>query len=101
MKFEFSYFLNEDGINQFLENIKKFGDIKYIPIRIFDSKIEFDEELVKKWLNYREFNSELLYRKTRDGSSPNDFHNRCDNKGITITFIETTKGYKFWGYTEL
>ena len=23
------------------------------------------------------------------------------NKGITITFIETTKGYKFGGYTEL
>ena len=27
-------------------------------------------------------------------------HNKCDNKGITITFIETTKGYKFGGYTE-
>ena len=30
-----------------------------------------------------------------------DFHNKCDNKGITIVFIETTKGYKFGGYTEL
>ena len=29
------------------------------------------------------------------------FHNKCDNKGIIITFIETTKGYIFWGYTEL
>ena len=30
-----------------------------------------------------------------------DFHNKCDNKGFTITFIETTNGYKFGGYTEL
>ena len=99
LKFEFIFIPNEDGINQFLENIKKFGEIK--EGQIFDSKIEFDEELIKTWLNNREFNSELLYRKTRDGSTPNDFHNRCDNKGITITFIETTKGYKFGGYTEL
>ena len=53
------------------------------------------------WLNNRNFKSELLFRKTRDGSTPNDFHNKCDNKGITIVFIETTKGYKFGGYTEL
>ena len=64
-------------------------------------KLHFEEKLVYTWLNNIEFTSELLYRKTRDGSTPNDFHNRCDNKGITITFIETTKGYKFGGYTEL
>ena len=67
----------------------------------FDSKIAFDEKLVISWLNNRTFISELLFRKTRDGSTPNDFHNKCDNKGITIVFIETTKGYKFGGYTEL
>ena len=43
----------------------------------------------------------MLYRKTRDGSNAKDFHNKCDNKGNTIIFIETTKGYKFGGYTEL
>ena len=57
--------------------------------------------LVKPWLNKRKFKIELLYRKTKDDSKPDDFHNRCDNKGITITLIETTKGYKFGGYTEL
>jgi len=98
LKFELKFIPNEDEINQFLENIKKFG---YINSKIFDSKIEFDEELIKTWLNNREFNSELLYRKTRDSSTPKDFHNKCDNKGITIIFIETTKGYKFGGYTEL
>ena len=52
-------------------------------------------------MNNRNFTSELLFRKSRDGSTPNDFHNKCDNKGTTILFIETTKGYKFGGYTEL
>ena len=67
----------------------------------FDSKIEFDEKLVISWLNNKNIKSELLFRKTRDGSTSNDFHNKCDNKGITIIFIETTKEYKFGGYTEL
>ena len=57
--------------------------------------------MIETWLNNRKFEVELLFRKSRDGSTPNDFHNKCDNKGITITFIETTKGYKFGGYTEL
>ena len=56
--------------------------------------------MVKSWLNNRNFTAELLFRKSRDGSTPKDFHNKCDNQGITITFIETTKGYKFGGYTE-
>ena len=57
--------------------------------------------MVYSWLNNRKFFTELLYRKSRDGSTLNDFHNKCDNKGITITLIETTKGYKFGRYTEL
>ena len=58
-------------------------------------------KVIKLWLNGRDFKPELLFRKTRDGSSIKDFHNKCDNKGTTIVFIETTKGYKFGGYTEL
>jgi len=89
----------EEGINKLLNLIKIFGEINNKTL--FDSKIEFDENLVKSWLNNREFKTELLFRKSRDGSTSIDFHNKCDNKGITITFIETTKGYKFGGYTEL
>ena len=52
-------------------------------------------------MGHKNFYTKLLYRKSINGSTPNDFHNKCDNKGTTITFIETTKGYKFGGYTEL
>ena len=89
----------EDEINQILNSLKKLGEIS--SKKLFESNIDFDERLVEAWLNNRKFEAELLYRKSRDGSTPTDFHNKCDNKGITIIFIETTKGYKFGGYTEL
>ena len=98
LKINIKFLPKENGINQLLDSIKKFGEINKGK---FESNIDFDEELVKTWLNNREFKTELLFRKSRDGSTPDDFHNKCDNKGITITFIETTKGYKFGGYTEL
>ena len=94
------FFPSDNEINELLQTINKFGKIKNINNKLFDSKIEFDEKLVKSWLNNKNFTVQLLYRKSRDGSTPNDFHKRCDNKGITITLIETTKGYKFGGYTE-
>ena len=87
----------EDEINQILNSLKKLGEIS--SKKLFESNIDFDERLVEAWLNNRKFEAELLYRKSRDGSTPTDFHNKCDNKGITIIFIETTKGYKFGGYT--
>ena len=95
---DFQLLLKEEKINLILEKIK---NIDFNQKIFDDSKTEFDEELVISWLNNKKFKAELLFRKTRDGSTPNDFHNKCDNKGITITFIETTKGYKFGGYTEL
>jgi hypothetical protein len=44
---------------------------------------------------------ELLYRGSRDGFGGYDFHSRCDNKGATVTVVETTKGFIFGGYTPL
>ena len=99
LKSEISFSPEEDGINELIEIIKKFGNV-YEKSQ-FNSKIEFDENLIKLWLNGRNYKPELLFRKTRDGSSIKEFHNKCDNKGTTIVFIETTKGYKFGGYTEL
>ena len=36
-----------------------------------------------------------------NGSSCNDFHNYCDNKGPTITIIKTTNNKIFGGFTPL
>ena len=100
-KSEINFYPKDNEFNKLIETLQKFGLISVKQFNVFDSKIEFDTKLVKLWLNDKDFFSELLFRKTRDGSTPKDFHDKCDNKGITIIFIETTKGYKFGGYTEL
>ena len=46
-------------------------------------------------------NMELLYRGTRDGMSGNAFHNKCNNKGPTISLFKNEKGYIFGGYTSI
>ena len=40
----------------------------------------------------------LLYRASADGSTPEDFHRCCDNKGPTLVLIKSGE-YIFGGYT--
>ena len=82
------------------EELKKIKEYLFQNKKIFNSKIDFDEKLIKDWIG-KKFSAELLFRVSRDGSEPKEFHKRCDNKGPTIIFIETTKDFKFGGYTEL
>ena len=69
-----------------------------------DSKIiknDFEKEkAIKNWIDpfNKNIKFELLFRKSRDGSSCQTFHQYCDNKGPSLTLVETTKGYKFGGY---
>ena len=46
-------------------------------------------------------NMELLYRGTRDGMSGEAFHNKCNNKGPTISLFKNEKGYIFGGYASI
>ena len=46
----------------------------------------------------------LLYRGTEHGFASLDFHNRCDNKGATLTVVHVAsggEGHLFGGYTSL
>jgi len=63
------------------------------------SESKREEEFIKKlkeWIGYKKM--ELIYRGTRDGNS---FHNKCDNKGETITLIKNEKGNIFGGYASI
>ncbi len=44
---------------------------------------------------------ELLYKASRDGFDANAFHSRCDNKGPTMTIIQSNNNYLFGGYTSI
>ena len=60
------------------------------------------ENIIKDWISpNKNISFNLIYRMTRDGTSLNDFHKLCDNKGSTLLLIETDKNYKFGGYTPL
>lgn len=46
---------------------------------------------IKEWLPHNHnctFTPKLIYRGTRDGMTPEAFHEKCDNKGSTITLIK-------------
>ncbi|XP_060598654.1 interferon-induced protein 44-like isoform X2 [Ruditapes philippinarum] len=42
----------------------------------------------------------LLYSFTRDGANATTFHQKCDNKGPTVTVVYNTKDSIFGGYVE-
>ncbi|CAF4311702.1 unnamed protein product, partial [Rotaria sordida] len=44
---------------------------------------------------------ELIYKATHDGFDANTFHSRCNNKGPTMTIIQSNNNYLFGGYTAI
>ena len=83
-----------------------YSEIMKVKINEFDSLIlkeskRYDEFIKKiyEWSGYN--NMKLLYRGTRDGMDANYFHNKCDNKGPTISLFKNEKGYIFGGYTSI
>ena len=84
-----------------IENNKK----KEIDSKIIKTKQEI--ELLSNRLTSKGFlknckvSFNLLYRASRDGDSPKDYHSKCDGKTNTLCVIQTPKGCKFGGYTEV
>ena len=96
----------EKEINEYLENIRKFGEIYEYNKLFLNSDIIGDDIKIKKeiknWINHDiNMKFSLLFKMSRDGSNSSDFHRACDNKGKTLTIIETDNGYKFGGFTPL
>ena len=58
-------------------------------------KKEFYEKILE-WSGYKKM--ELIYRGSRDGMTTNKFHEKCDNKGPTITLYKNDKNI-FGGFT--
>ena len=65
-----------------------------------ENKINFVIEEIEKVTNSIS-ETKLLYRATRDGSSIEEFHSRCDNYPNTLMLVQTTKGYIFGGFTSV
>ena len=63
------------------------------------AKKEMNSNKLYEWTECKRM--ELIYRGTRDGMNSSAFHNKCDNKGETITLIKIEKGNIFEGYTSI
>jgi len=67
---------------------------------IMRSKIE--ELSIKNWIHGNsKILFKLLFRMSRDGTSPINFHTKCDSKGKTLILVETKDGKRIGGYTSL
>ena len=61
-----------------------------------------DIKLISEWIDPSYYyNYTLLYRASRDGDSSKVFHDKCDNKGRTLTLVHTEDDWIFGGYTDL
>ncbi|XP_071079867.1 uncharacterized protein [Haliotis cracherodii] len=58
------------------------------------------KSVLSKWLGGRKAFT-LLYQATRDGCSAPVFHQKCNDKGPTVTLLYNTAGYVFGGYTSI
>ena len=59
------------------------------------SRLKIMKQFINKNNSYK-----LIFRATKDGELPKDFHEKCDGKDKTITIIETIEGIKFGGYID-
>ena len=100
-----------------IEELKQWKQNTENELKQYQQKIQIEQKIDSKIINSNEeinllsnrlkknnqnkkvvFN--LIYRASRDGDSPNDYHNKCDGKMNTLCIIQTIKGIKFGGYTE-
>ena len=82
------------------------SEIKKIKTSDFDSailkKTQRESEFVNKlieWSGYKKM--DLIYRGTRDGMKESEFHNKCNNKGETLSLFENDQGNIFGGYASI
>jgi len=61
-----------------------------------------EEEFLEKIYEWHKYSKlDLLYRGTRDGSSSEVFHEKCDNKGPTLCLYKNEFGNIFGGYASI
>ena len=90
------------------EIIEKISSLFNINKYIFNSSIIKDDlkkqNILNNWLkdklNINNIKYELIFKMSENGTKFDDFHKHCDNKGPTMTLIET-KNNIFGGFTPL
>ena len=87
-----------NGVSGIWSEIFEFTTKKAIDSNILSNSNQKNEFLKKiyEWSGCKSL--ELLFRGTRDGMYSQNFHEKCDDKGPTITLFRNDKGNIFGGY---
>lgn len=78
----------------------------YFPLellKIVTMAVEFkknDQVQMSRWIGERK-KFTLLFKASRDGCSSTAFHNKCNNKGPTVTILYNTNNSVYGGYTSV
>ena len=91
-----SFYNNIKGIWTDIHKIKTL-DIDSSILKDLEKRNEYWKKILE-WCGYKKM--ELLYRGSKDGMLSKNFHDKCDNKGPTITLYKNEKCI-FGGYSSL
>ena len=100
---ELNKFKKQQGIN--INKIENQNIKKELNLNNFYDSLIVNNQIyisyLNQWINLREgpFKTKLLFRKSVNGNSYNEFHRLCDNQGKTIVLIQTKEGLIIGGYT--
>ena len=70
---------------------------------IYNSEIlnKNEMELFLDWIERKPTKIKLLLDSKRDGDLTSTFYEKCSGKYPTVVLVETTKGYRFGGYSSI
>ncbi|ETO18936.1 hypothetical protein RFI_18307, partial [Reticulomyxa filosa] len=91
---------NKSGWGGFSVSVKGVTKKLTIDSNILKAK---EKEALLKFVTKKERKKrwKLLFRASKDGFGCSQFHAKCDNKGTTVTIVQSTIGNVFGGYTVL
>ena len=103
---------NEQQLDDIIEKMKNcfFNKKSTInsPIMINSSIIKSDfkkfnvlNDWIKEKMDKDQIKYELIFKMSKDGTTGEDFHKFCNNKGATLTLIKTSGNQIFGGFTPL
>jgi len=78
-------------------------EVNLANIVMIDSKIVKSSEhsrLLKKWISNGSVKFKLIFRASRDGFTPQAFHDKCDKYKNTVTIVQSNHGKIFGGFVD-
>jgi hypothetical protein len=94
---------------EFEDILEKINNLSNVNKLLFNSNIIKNDikkqNLINDWIKEKlrknSIKYELIYKMSVNGSNSEDFHKCCDDKGATLTIIETENNFIFGGFTAL